>query len=87
VLGEARRQAGRGLAILAVLHDLNLAAAYADNIVLMARGRVRAAGKPAEILRDDPLSEVYGCPVRAKAAPANGAPFVIPQAGVGAVRF
>jgi iron complex transport system ATP-binding protein len=39
-------------------HDLNLAAAYADEIVLMSRGRIRASGGPAEVLRDDLLSEV-----------------------------
>ncbi|ODA68196.1 Hemin import ATP-binding protein HmuV [Methyloligella halotolerans] len=44
VLGEARRQAGLGRAVLVILHDLNLAAAYADEIVLMHRGRVRARG-------------------------------------------
>jgi heme transport system ATP-binding protein len=82
VLGEARRQAGLGLAVLAILHDLNLAAAYADEIVLMSRGRIRASGGPAEVLRDGLLSEVYGCPVRTNATPAAGVPFVIPQAGM-----
>lgn len=86
VLGEARRQAGCGLAVLAILHDLNLAAAYADEIVLMSRGRIRARGKPAEMLHDDLLSEVYGCPVRTNATPADGVPFVIPHAGMYAVR-
>jgi len=85
VLGEARRQACRGLAVLAILHDLNLAAAYADEIVLMSRGRIRASGGPAEVLRDDLLSEVYGCPVRTNATPAAGVPFVIPQAGMQAM--
>jgi iron complex transport system ATP-binding protein len=82
VLGETRRQAARGLAVLAILHDLNLAAAYADEIVLMSRGRIRASGGPAQVLRDDLLSEVYGCPVRTNATPAAGVPFVIPQAGM-----
>ena len=85
MLGEARRQAGRGLAVLAILHDLNLAAAYADEIVLMSRGRIRASGGPAEVLRDDLLSEIYGCPVRTNATPAAGVPFVIPQAGMQAM--
>jgi iron complex transport system ATP-binding protein len=78
VLGEARRQAGLGRAVLAVLHDLNLAAAYADRIVLMSAGRIAAAGTATEVLRDDLLSEVYGCPVRTNAAPADGRPFVLP---------
>ncbi len=85
VLGETRRQAARGLAVLAILHDLNLAAAYADEIVLMSHGRIRASGGPAEVLRDDLLSEVYGCPVRTNATPTAGVPFVIPQASMRAM--
>ena len=81
VLGEARRQAGLGRAVLAVLHDLNLAAAYADRIVLMSAGRIAAQGTAAQVLRDDLLSQVYGCPVRTNAAPADGRPFVLPWLG------
>jgi iron complex transport system ATP-binding protein len=78
VLGEARRQAGMGRAVLAVLHDLNLAAAYADEIVLMSAGRIAACGAAAEVLRDDLLSKVYGCQVRTNTAPADGRPCVLP---------
>jgi iron complex transport system ATP-binding protein len=84
VLGEARRQADLGRAVLIVLHDLNLAAAYADEIVLMSCGRVAASGSAVAVLRDDLLSEVYGCPVRINAAPADGRPFVLPWLGPGA---
>ncbi len=80
VLEEARRQAASGRAVLAILHDLNLAAAFADLIVIMSRGRIAAAGGPGQVLRDDLLSEVYACRVRTNAAPANGAPFVLPYA-------
>jgi len=83
VLGEARRQRRAGLAVLAILHDLNLAAGYADEIVVMSQGRVAARGKAAEVLRDDLLSEVYACRVRTNAVPANGAPFVLPYADPG----
>lgn len=78
VLQEARRQASAGRAVLAVLHDLNLAAAYADEIVLMRHGRIAAKGNAVEVLRDDLLSEAYGCPVRTNVVPPNGAPFVLP---------
>ena len=69
--------------MLAILHDLNLAAAYADELVVMSRGRIARAGQRALVLRDDLLSDVYGCPVRTNAAPANGAPFVLPTAALG----
>jgi iron complex transport system ATP-binding protein len=81
VLGEARRQADLGRAVLIVLHDLNLAAAYADEIVLMSAGRIAACGTAVQVLRDDLLSDVYGCRVRTNAAPADGRPFVLPCLG------
>lgn len=81
VLGEARRQAGLGRAVLAVLHDLNLAAAYADEIVLMSNGSIVRAGSAQDVLRDHVLSDVYGCPVRTNVTPTGGQPFVLPWTG------
>lgn len=80
VLGEARRQSRMGRAVLAILHDLNLAAIYADVVVLLSRGRIVAMGTAMEVMRDDLLSEVYGCELRTNVTPANGAPFVLPSA-------
>lgn len=80
VLGELRRQAHAGRSVLAVLHDLNLAAANADVLVLLAEGRVLAKGCPSEVLRDDLLSVAYGCDIRLNEAPGNGEPFLLPQA-------
>ncbi len=80
VLGEARRQARNGRAVLAVLHDLNLAAAFADELVLMNRGRIEARGSAAEVFKDELLSRAYGCDVRTNTTPAPGMPFVLPHA-------
>jgi iron complex transport system ATP-binding protein len=80
VLDEARRQARNGRAVLAILHDLNLAAAFADELVLLSKGHMAARGTAAEIFRDDLLSHVYGCAVRTNATPAPGMPFVLPHA-------
>ena len=49
-----------GVAVGVVLHDLDQAAAVADELVLLDRGAVRATGKPQEVLTSDLLSEVYG---------------------------
>jgi ferric hydroxamate transport system ATP-binding protein len=49
-----------GVAVGVVLHDLDQAAAVADRIVLLDRGVVRAAGRPAEVLTAGLLSEIYG---------------------------
>ena len=80
VLREARRQARSGRAVLVILHDLNLAASYADEMVIVSRGRIAARGQPVDVMRDDLLSEVYGCAVRTNLTPRNGAPFVLPLA-------
>jgi iron complex transport system ATP-binding protein len=79
VLDEARRQAHEGRAVLAILHDLNLAAAFADELVLLSAGRVAARGGASDVFRDDLLSRVYGCRVRVNATPARGVPFVLPH--------
>lgn len=83
VMGIARDHAVAGGGVLAVLHDLNLAAMFADRIVLMAAGRILAQGRPAEVLEEGWLSRAYGCRLRVNAAPAEG-PFVLPQAAAAA---
>ena len=80
VLRAMRRQADQGHVVLAILHDLNLAAAIADHLVLLTEGGVARAGPPPEVLRDDILSASYGCRVAANRVPENGRPFVLPPA-------
>lgn len=63
VLEQARASASRGAAVVVVLHDLSLAAAYADRICVLARGRVKACGTPTEVLTSALLSDVYEHPV------------------------
>lgn len=63
LLEDLRSLAGNGLGVLAVLHDLDLAARYADRIVLLDGGRVVAAGPPESVMTADRLSTVYGTPV------------------------
>lgn len=52
-----------GLAALVVTHHLNLAARYADRVVVLHRGRVAAAGAAAQVIRRDVLEPVFGWPV------------------------
>jgi iron complex transport system ATP-binding protein len=63
VMNLSRTLAARGKALLVILHDLNLAAAHADEIALLHRGRLAALGSPAETLTAPLLSEIYGCPI------------------------
>jgi iron complex transport system ATP-binding protein len=69
-----------GKAVLAVVHDLTLAAAYCDRLVLLAPGgTVAAEGTPNEILQSDVLSAVYGTEVEVFAHPRTGRPVVAPR--------
>ena len=79
VLDELARQKRAGRAVLAVLHDLNLAAAYADEMLLIAGGTVLAAGPAAAVMNDERLSTAFGCAVRTNRLPPGGSPFLLPQ--------
>ena len=69
--------AGRGVALLAVLHDFNLAARYCDRLLLLADGRPQASGTPQEVLRADLLQAVFGLEVLVQAHPERGHPLII----------
>ncbi|WP_085369667.1 heme ABC transporter ATP-binding protein [Leifsonia sp. NCR5] len=86
VLALAAGLAADGAAVLAVLHDLNLAAAYADRVVLLAGGRVVADGSPRDVLTGERLSAVYGHPVETVDHPVTGALLVLPVRASTAVR-
>jgi iron complex transport system ATP-binding protein len=85
VLALAAGLAADGAAVLAVLHDLNLAAAYADRIVLLADGKVVADGSPRAVLTGERLSAVYGHLVETIDHPMTGALLVLPVRASGAV--
>ena len=65
-----RLQADRGLTVLAVLHDLNLAAAFAPRLVVLHQGRIVADGAPADVLTPELVSHVFR--VRVQVAYTNG---------------
>lgn len=73
----ARERAAAGDAVVVVLHDLSLAAAYADRMILLEHGEVIAAGTPAEVLDAERLSSVYDYPVEVIARP-DGSLLVLP---------
>jgi iron complex transport system ATP-binding protein len=60
VLTRAKSFARDGGAVLAILHDLNLAAAFADRLIVMSNAKIAAEGKPADVLTVDLLCEVWG---------------------------
>lgn len=64
LLGKARKLAQQRYTVLIVLHDLNLAARYADEIVLLQKGSLLAAGTAAEVLQPATLQQAYGIPLQ-----------------------
>jgi iron complex transport system ATP-binding protein len=79
VLDQARACADRGDAVVVVLHDLGLAAAHADRVVVIADGRVRADGPPDEVLVPELLSAVYHHDIEVFPHPVTGELIVLPR--------
>lgn len=79
VMKLARRFADAGGGVVAVMHDLNLTAMFADRLALLHQGRLAAFGTAKAVLTDGNLSAAYGCPVRVNTVPKHG-PWLVPQA-------
>ncbi|MCE5199636.1 ATP-binding cassette domain-containing protein [bacterium] len=67
----------RGLTVLAVLHDLNLASQYCDRLVMIGQGIVQACGTPEEVVTSDNIRRVYGAEVWVRRHPTIHRPYVI----------
>ncbi|MEQ8480593.1 MAG: heme ABC transporter ATP-binding protein [Hoeflea sp.] len=78
IMDLAADYARRGGGVIAVMHDLNLTAMYADRITLMSGGHVAASGTPDAVFGDGTLAEVFGCPLKVGRVPSNRR-FVLPQ--------
>lgn len=79
LLQTVRARADAGAAVVVVVHDLSLAAAWADRVVLLHGGRTVATGSARAVLTEETVSRVYGHPVTVLDDPATGAPLVIPR--------
>jgi iron complex transport system ATP-binding protein len=71
-----RANVERGMTVLLVSHDLDLAAEACDRLLLLGGGRVARVGPPAEVLCRDVLESVFGCAVVVDVNPASGRPLV-----------
>jgi iron complex transport system ATP-binding protein len=79
VMQIARDFADAGGGVVAVLHDLNLTAMFADSVALMKDGRIAAQGRPEDVFTDTGLSAAYECQLRVNCAPAE-ATWILPHA-------
>jgi len=86
IMQIARAYAEAGGGVVAILHDLNLTAHFADHVVLMNRGWVHASGDPRQVLTPSNLEAVYGCPMTVGHIPQGMDFFVLPviEGGVSA---
>lgn len=80
ILELLRDSVDGGMTVLLITHHLELAGRFADRMLLLAEGRVAAEGTPAEVLKEDVLSEVYGWPVSVRQDPDTGSPRITPLA-------
>jgi iron complex transport system ATP-binding protein len=80
VMAAASARAARGVTVVAILHDLNLAALLARRIVVLDHGRIDSDGEPGRVITDAMLERVLGVANAVGRAPAQGMPFVLPHA-------
>jgi iron complex transport system ATP-binding protein len=76
----AQRRAGRGVAVIAVLHDLNLAVRFASRVIVLDQGRLVCDGPAAQTVTDATLGEVFAVADAVGRTPQPGTPFVLPHA-------
>ena len=67
-----------GTTVVIVLHDLNLAARYADHLIAMKAGAITAQGAPAEVVTEQLVRDVFGLESRVISDPVAGTPMVVP---------
>jgi len=79
VLNSIKRRASRGTLVVAILHDLNLAALLAERIVVLDRGHIDCDGTPRQTINSEMLRRVFDIETSVSNIPASGVPFVLPQ--------
>ncbi|MDB5507871.1 MAG: heme transporter ATP-binding protein [Hyphomicrobiales bacterium] len=79
LMDAARAVAADGAAVVAILHDLNLAASYADRLVILQAGRIAAQGPPRAVLDQRLLHDVFKVDLKLESCARTGLPFMLPQ--------
>ncbi len=83
LLQDLWRLARKGSCVIAVLHDLNLSAAYADRIIMMSDGRVVADGSPRDVLTAETIQRVYRQQVLVMEHPTRRTPLIVSDSPIG----
>lgn len=79
VLATVRRIASRGLGVVVVLHDPNLALLYADRVMLLRDGAMQACGRPNDVLTAGTIHAVFGLEIERIERPGVGTPWIVPR--------
>ncbi len=79
IMRLARSYADAGGGVVAIMHDLNLSAMFADRMAFLIGGRLAASGSPLDVMRTDVLEAAYRCRIALNSAPKSG-PWLLPQA-------
>lgn len=77
ILQAVRAFADQGGAVLVIVHDLNLAARYCDELMLLNKGRIFSSGSPEQVLRPEVLQQVFGLEVLVQKHPERNHPLII----------
>ena len=77
ILRIVRNFTQRSVGALAVLHDMNLAAIYADEVAIMCHGRIAARGSPEEVLQPELIQQIFGLAVLVIRQPNSNRPLVV----------
>lgn len=77
VLGIARQLTAQGVGVFAIVHDLNLAARYADRITILSHGKVAATGTPGEVFQESILFDAFQQPLMVTRHPCFDCPLVV----------
>jgi len=78
LISAARTLAAGGLAVCAILHDVNLACSHVDTVVMMKAGRAVASGRPADIIDRATIRDVFDVDILVSEVPPPGRPYVLP---------
>jgi iron complex transport system ATP-binding protein len=72
-------RATRGMTVVVVMHELNLAIRYADHLIVMRGGKVQAVGSPGQVVTEELIEATFGLPCRIVADPETAKPMVVPR--------
>lgn len=82
VMNIARKFAANGGGVITILHDLNLTAMFADQVVIMQNGKLDGVGVPRIMLTAKRLSRIYGCHLSVGMVPPADIPFILPHGSI-----